>query len=284
MTSPFELADEAAGALAERTGVESHDVAVVLGSGWRPAAERFGDVVAEVPLTDLPGFPAATVAGHVGAVRSIVAPGGRRVLAFLGRAHARDGQADSDLVVFRQRATRRHVATTTAAERVHLITAHVIITPLSADPRHRPSQGAPMSLTATTHLNFHGDARAALESLVPSAVAVPAGLALTACSAESDGSGATTKDGVTTLSLWTHNGGNEVELALNKRVINEFNASHDDIEVELRDIHQHREWARELASVRGRQTVPVLRIETPDGAVQFMGESRDIIQYLGSLA
>jgi purine-nucleoside phosphorylase len=91
MTSPFELAEEAAGALAARTGVASHDVAVVLGSGWRPAADRFGEVVAEVPLTELPGFPAATVAGHVGAVRSIAAPGGRRVLAFLGRVHAYEG-------------------------------------------------------------------------------------------------------------------------------------------------------------------------------------------------
>jgi purine-nucleoside phosphorylase len=91
MTSPYELAEQAADALAQRTGVEAHDVAVVLGSGWRPAAERFGEVVAEVPLVDLPGFPAATVAGHVGAVRSIRAGGGRRVLAFLGRVHAYEG-------------------------------------------------------------------------------------------------------------------------------------------------------------------------------------------------
>lgn len=59
---------------------------------------------------------------------------------------------------------------------------------------------------------------------------------------------------------------------------------HYGIEVEFRDIHQNRDWAQELTSVRGRKTVPVLRIETPEGSVQFMGESRDIIQYLGSLA
>ena len=33
----------AATAIAERTGVERHDVLVVLGSGWTPAADRFGD-------------------------------------------------------------------------------------------------------------------------------------------------------------------------------------------------------------------------------------------------
>jgi purine-nucleoside phosphorylase len=98
MTGPYDLAAEAADALAERTGVEGHDVAVVLGSGWRPAVERFGEVVAEVPLADLPGFPRATVAGHVGAVRSVLAPGGRRVLAFLGRVHAYEGH-EANVVV-----------------------------------------------------------------------------------------------------------------------------------------------------------------------------------------
>ena len=61
--------------LAKATGVERHDVAVVLGSGWRPAADRFGETVAEVAATDLPGFPASTVAGHTGAVRSLRTPG-----------------------------------------------------------------------------------------------------------------------------------------------------------------------------------------------------------------
>jgi purine-nucleoside phosphorylase len=98
MTSPYTLAERAAAALADRTGVAAHDVAVVLGSGWRPAAARFGEVVAEVRTTDLPGFPAATVAGHAGAVRSIRAPGGRRLLAFLGRVHAYEGHEPAVVV------------------------------------------------------------------------------------------------------------------------------------------------------------------------------------------
>jgi purine-nucleoside phosphorylase len=98
MSEPFELARGAAAALAERTGVPAHDVAIVLGSGWRPAAERFGEVVAEVPTTELPGFPAATVAGHVGAVRSIRAAGGTRLLAFLGRVHAYEGHGPATVV------------------------------------------------------------------------------------------------------------------------------------------------------------------------------------------
>jgi len=68
--------------------------------------------------------------------------------------------------------------------------------------------------------------------------ALAAGLALTACAAESGGSGASTKGGVTTLNLWTHNGGNEAELAINERVIADFNDSQDDIKVELESFPQ----------------------------------------------
>ena len=90
---PFARAADAARALAAATGVDCHDVAVVLGSGWKPAADLMGDTVAEVAATDLPGFPASTVPGHAGAVRSIAATGGRRLLAFVGRVHGYEGHA-----------------------------------------------------------------------------------------------------------------------------------------------------------------------------------------------
>jgi purine-nucleoside phosphorylase len=84
-------ADEAAAALAERTGVDKHDVAVVLGSGWRPAADEFGTTDAEVPMDELPGFAAPTVAGHGGTIRSLRI-GDRRVLVLLGRTHFYEGR------------------------------------------------------------------------------------------------------------------------------------------------------------------------------------------------
>ena len=40
-----EQAAEAAAVLAERTGVERHDVALVMGSGWLPAVDALGEVV-----------------------------------------------------------------------------------------------------------------------------------------------------------------------------------------------------------------------------------------------
>lgn len=53
--------------------------------------------------------------------------------------------------------------------------------------------------------------------------------------------------------------------------------------VERRDIHQDRAALRELVAARGRQTVPVLRIEHEDGRVEWMPESLDIIAYLRRL-
>ena len=80
----------AAAALATATGVVAHDVAVVLGSGWRPAADVIGEPSHEVAMADLPGFLPPTVVGHGGTVRS-VGVGGRRVLVLLGRTHLYEG-------------------------------------------------------------------------------------------------------------------------------------------------------------------------------------------------
>jgi len=83
-------ADAAARDLAARTGADRHDVAIVLGSGWVPAADQLGTPSAEIAVTELPGFAAPVVAGHAGRVRSVTV-GGRRVLVFLGRTHLYEG-------------------------------------------------------------------------------------------------------------------------------------------------------------------------------------------------
>ena len=89
-TTPFRLAADAAAVLRERTGVETHDVALVLGSGWLPAVEALGEATAELKATDLPGFAPPAVAGHAGTIRSVRA-GDRRLLVFLGRTHLYEG-------------------------------------------------------------------------------------------------------------------------------------------------------------------------------------------------
>ncbi|HEV7761629.1 MAG TPA: hypothetical protein VGO78_21635, partial [Acidimicrobiales bacterium] len=96
---PYALAVAAAEELARVTGVGHHDVAVVLGSGWGPAVDDLGETVGELPITELPGFPAPTAVGHTGSIRSIVAgDGGPRVLALSGRVHLYEGHSPATVV------------------------------------------------------------------------------------------------------------------------------------------------------------------------------------------
>lgn len=90
---PFQAAASAAAVIADRTGVERHDVALVLGSGWADAIEHLGEMAAEVPQTDLPGFAAPSVAGHIGLVRSVeIADTRRRALSIGARTHLYEGR------------------------------------------------------------------------------------------------------------------------------------------------------------------------------------------------
>ena len=89
--TPYDEARAAADKLRELTGVESHDIALVLGSGWLPAVDALGEPTAELATTDLPGFSPAAVAGHSGKIRSIRV-GDRDLLVFLSRTHYYEGR------------------------------------------------------------------------------------------------------------------------------------------------------------------------------------------------
>lgn len=91
MKNPHDLAREAADALRERTGGDDHDVALVMGSGWLPAADALGEPVHEIRAEELPGFSKPAVAGHGGTIRS-VRVGDLRALVFLGRTHYYEGK------------------------------------------------------------------------------------------------------------------------------------------------------------------------------------------------
>jgi purine-nucleoside phosphorylase len=96
VTTPEELASQAADVIAERTGHPTHDVAVVLGSGWSAAADAF-PITAEIPYPEIPGFTAAAVAGHSGSLRSVQA-GQKTVLLFSGRTHYYEGRGVAPVV------------------------------------------------------------------------------------------------------------------------------------------------------------------------------------------
>ncbi len=90
---PFELAARSARRLAELTGADRHDIALVLGSGWAGAADLLGQSLAEVDAAQLPGFHAPAVAGHRGGIRSVaVGASGRRALVLGSRTHLYEGR------------------------------------------------------------------------------------------------------------------------------------------------------------------------------------------------
>ncbi|GAA5067771.1 purine-nucleoside phosphorylase [Nocardia callitridis] len=91
------LAEDAARAIAERTGVARHRVAVVLGSGWQDAAAQIGTPNASVPMRELPGFGTPSAQGHVGIVHSVTV-GETPVLLLLGRQHLYEGYQPQEVV------------------------------------------------------------------------------------------------------------------------------------------------------------------------------------------
>lgn len=92
----WENITEAAATIAQRTGVDGHDAAVVLGSGLSGYAASVEGAI-EIPYGDIPHFPAPEVAGHAGALFSMDVAGGK-VLAFAGRVHTYEGWDLADVV------------------------------------------------------------------------------------------------------------------------------------------------------------------------------------------
>ncbi|MGY5318318.1 purine-nucleoside phosphorylase [Neomicrococcus lactis] len=89
---PFDLARDAADAIAKITGVAAHDVSLTLGSGWGGAADLIGGTTHEFAAADIPGFFAPAVHGHGGTIRSILTESGKRVLVIGARTHFYEGK------------------------------------------------------------------------------------------------------------------------------------------------------------------------------------------------
>ena len=92
-TDPFEVAKAAAAVIAERSGADRHDVALVLGSGWGQTGDLIGETLATIDNAEVPGFAKAAVAGHSGTMRSVaIADTGRRALVYGTRTHFYEGK------------------------------------------------------------------------------------------------------------------------------------------------------------------------------------------------
>jgi purine-nucleoside phosphorylase len=131
-------AEEAASAIARATGVLHHDIALVMGSGWLPAAERLGSATAELDVSTLPGFARPTVEGHAGRVRSVPV-GDKRALVFLGRTHLYEGRGVAGVA---------HAVRTAAATGARLI----VLTNAAGGIREGMKPGDPVVIS--DHLNL----------------------------------------------------------------------------------------------------------------------------------
>ena len=90
------LAQQAAQILNDAAGIDRHDIALVLGSGWGGAADLLGETIADTAAADVPGFHAPAVPGHGGRLRTVRLPGGAHALVLGSRRHfyeGRDAQA-----------------------------------------------------------------------------------------------------------------------------------------------------------------------------------------------
>ncbi len=93
-------AERAAAVVRERIGARVPAVAIVLGSGLGGLADDIEDAI-RIPYGDIPGFPTATVAGHLGALIAGTL-GGKFVIALAGRFHMYEGH-DARLAAFPSR-------------------------------------------------------------------------------------------------------------------------------------------------------------------------------------
>ncbi|MCF8611757.1 purine-nucleoside phosphorylase [Gordonia sp. HY285] len=144
---PDSAAAAAADALAAQTACPRHDVAVVLGSGWAPAATAIGTPSAEIDMLDLPGFAPPSAQGHAGTVASIDVDG-VRVLVMLGRIHAYEGHDLARIV---------HPIRTAAAAGVHT----VVVTNAAGGMRPYMSVGQPVLIADQINLTGRSPLRGA---------------------------------------------------------------------------------------------------------------------------
>lgn len=91
LADPIGSAKRAAAQIAEFTGKSTHEMALVLGSGWSDAAKILGEPTHQIEMSSLFGFELSTVQGHGARVASYSIDS-RNILIFFGRTHLYEGK------------------------------------------------------------------------------------------------------------------------------------------------------------------------------------------------
>jgi purine-nucleoside phosphorylase len=100
-SNPLKAAEQAASEIAKRTGVLSHDIALVMGSGWVDAVSVLGSPDFECDASEITGFLPPAVDGHSGKIRSYSIKSEDKILralVFLGRTHLYEGKGIEPVV------------------------------------------------------------------------------------------------------------------------------------------------------------------------------------------
>lgn len=138
---PFEIAAQAAADIARLTGVERHDIALTLGSGWGEAADLIGETIATLDATEVTGFSKPALVGHGGQLRSIRTPRGKHVLVIGARTHFYEGHGTRRVV---------HSVRTAAATGAKVM----VLTNGAGGIRHSWKPGQPVLIS--DHINLTG--------------------------------------------------------------------------------------------------------------------------------
>lgn len=88
---PIQVARRAADDIRRITGVDRHDIALTLGSGWAKAADLVGETTHTIDAVEVTGFSKPALDGHSGTIRSVLLADGRRALVIGARTHYYEG-------------------------------------------------------------------------------------------------------------------------------------------------------------------------------------------------
>lgn len=100
--------------------------------------------------------------------------------------------------------------------------------------------------------------------LAVASVSALAVCALAACGSSSSSSGSSTSGGTTTINLWTHNGGNDKELAADKQIVADFNASQSQYKVVLQSFPQESYNNAVVAAASAKKLPCIVDIDAPN--------------------
>jgi purine-nucleoside phosphorylase len=139
--NPVDIAKQAAFEIAVATGIGHHDIALTLGTGWAGVVDALGKTTEEVPAEEITGFSASGAPGHLGTIRSVLLPTGKRVLVFGARTHLWEGHG-----------VRRAVHTTRTAAAAGA--AAIVLTSGVSSIRPAWKPGTPVLIK--DHLNLTG--------------------------------------------------------------------------------------------------------------------------------